>query len=634
MDPQPSPSPPSRSAGNLTSLSSDPGAPFKKLLSSCGPPSALKTPLLHKSSLGDADSLRPLVTAGQSLHQKDHNDWNSLHFAVCSGNKSSVKELVKMGIDPSTPDSHGITPIHLAAAKGFHDLLSPLLNPKVKPKLSVPPDPVSSLGLTPLHYAAICGKVKCAKALISHHADVSLRDNAGHTALHFACMNRDFSQETIKFFAEHVFINSRDSNMNTPLHYCCFMGSIDACTFMLSMNVLPDELNNDGLSCLHLAVVENNLQLFEILISSGKVDLLGKTGEGESVLFLAARLGRSAIITALLNHVSQIDHKLINQMNSIHDEFGLYPIHVAAKNGFIETVHVLLEYSCPINQRDECQKTALHHAVIEERNQLVSFLIEGQADARVADDQQFSPLHYACALNFHTISEIFANFYSDSNLLRIDIQDSVGNSPIHYLSAFNNEKLVLKFLSKFPFDFSLMNNDSMSVLDVIAANSNHTLLEKVLAYNPSLETSNSVYYAVTAGSDECAAVLLKRGASPNVSVNGTTPLMFALEYGFTGIISMLLAHKAHVNTKNADGKTPLYYAIHSKKSTLVTKLIGLGAQVNGPESVDSEFNSPLHVALASRVDGIVQTLLQSKADPLSRDKSGNTSVHVAVSPWL
>lgn len=72
--------------------------------------------------------------------------------------------------------------------------------------------------------------------------------------------------------------------------------------------------------------------------------------------------------------------------------------------------------------------------------------------------------------------------------------------------------------------------------------------------------------------------LLAKGANPNLQDDaGNTPLMQAVETGFSDGVRRLLAGKANVNLANRSGETPLIRAVQKRDVDLVKLLVANGA---------------------------------------------------------
>ncbi len=78
-----------------------------------------------------------------------------------------------------------VTPLHLAAEKGFKDVTELLLANKADVNAK------NNLGWTPLHFAAREGSTNVVELLLANKADINAQDNNGRTPLQFAEGHKD-----------------------------------------------------------------------------------------------------------------------------------------------------------------------------------------------------------------------------------------------------------------------------------------------------------------------------------------------------------------------------------------------------------------------------------------------------------
>ena len=95
---------------------------------------------------------------------------------------TGVKILLENGANLISRNQYGQTPIHYAAARKNHEMLTTLL--KDAPKSAI--DVQDLRGMTALHDAAASGCLKSVNVLIKQSANPSLTDSYGQTALHKA----------------------------------------------------------------------------------------------------------------------------------------------------------------------------------------------------------------------------------------------------------------------------------------------------------------------------------------------------------------------------------------------------------------------------------------------------------------
>ncbi|CAM9303685.1 unnamed protein product [Discosporangium mesarthrocarpum] len=105
----------------------------------------------------------------------------ALHGAVMAEAIDEVQSLTKVGY-VDTYDSHGRTPLHLAAKAGKGDIMEVLLSAGADINTH---ELVS--GNTPLHLASAQGYLRIVKDLLCHDADPGARNKKGETAHDLAC---------------------------------------------------------------------------------------------------------------------------------------------------------------------------------------------------------------------------------------------------------------------------------------------------------------------------------------------------------------------------------------------------------------------------------------------------------------
>ena len=107
--------------------------------------------------------------------------WDEELFeAVIDGDTARVRELLGRGANPNAKDRYGNTPLHVAAAWGYADVVKMLLDHYAYVNAR------DNSGATPLHRAAAYGRADIARLLLEHGANPSIRDKDGRTPLDIA----------------------------------------------------------------------------------------------------------------------------------------------------------------------------------------------------------------------------------------------------------------------------------------------------------------------------------------------------------------------------------------------------------------------------------------------------------------
>ncbi|GBB88938.1 hypothetical protein RclHR1_15560002 [Rhizophagus clarus] len=174
-----------------------------------------RKPLHYVCMYGHSEAATYLLSMGADCRSCDHDGYNPLIYAVTIGHTKCVEILLENGaqIEPLeggdhnhiplslacqyghkdialllldkgakvVPDAEGITPLHLTARQGHHELLKVLtehctsLDTRDKYK-----------GWTPIFYAASEGHIECVNVLIQAGCKVNITDEARHSPIYYA----------------------------------------------------------------------------------------------------------------------------------------------------------------------------------------------------------------------------------------------------------------------------------------------------------------------------------------------------------------------------------------------------------------------------------------------------------------
>ena len=116
-------------------------------------------------------------------------------------------------------------------------------------------------------------------------------------------------------------------------------------------------------------------------------------------------------------------------------------------------------------------------------------------------------------------------------------------------------------------------------------------------------------------------LLIESGADVNENV-----LLFK-SVNFFGLTEILISWGADANTKDGDGKTPLFHAVYKNLYEEAKILIDNGADVNAK---DKEGKTPLFDAAKGNSLGVVDLLIAKGADINAKDNFGKTALFLAA----
>lgn len=130
---------------------------------------------------------------GLDLNSKIYRGRTLLHYAVKKNNKSFIRLLIKMGINPNICDDDFNTPLHYGISKNNYVAVKELI--KRGADVNIP----GEFDQTPLHSAVLTGNLDIIKLLLDNGADLFQVDERNLTAIDYA---KDEKDEKIIIFLE------------------------------------------------------------------------------------------------------------------------------------------------------------------------------------------------------------------------------------------------------------------------------------------------------------------------------------------------------------------------------------------------------------------------------------------------
>ena len=396
-------------------------------------------------------------------------------------------------------DDTGLTPIHLAARKNSHRVLTYLIQKCTEYGYTLA-EVFSFLdeeNSTPLHAAIDSGNTEVVEVLLKHGA--SPIDSKGDLIppLHLACSQG--RSEIIKMMVHYVgpgIISSIDQQEKTPLHYCALsIHSSCMIPFLVESggdnNIDINARDEKGRTPLHNAVVSANLAGTKELISYGANPLI-KDKKGMNILHLALNNKRKVIIHALLElsfapelvsqtcgrGYSAIHHALLTEngevvpkmikllqfeVEKVQDEEGNNYLHIAAHKGDVKALSALLELvdiHKLLNQPNNCGMTPLHTAAAGGHYRSIDLLLNNGAMFHKAINGETAFL-IACKNGFTACAKLLLQ----SHPQQISLTDDRGNTPLHAAAMSKTPSMVTLLLDR---NCKLgVNSESLSFLDIL-----------------------------------------------------------------------------------------------------------------------------------------------------------------------
>ncbi|XP_060083037.1 caskin-2-like [Ylistrum balloti] len=198
-------------------------------------------------------------------------------------------------------------------------------------------------GMSALHQAALVGNLDMMQLLLENGSSVSIQDNKGMLALHYAAWQGK-SEPVHMLLQWQSPTNEQAKEGEAPLHLACQHGHFDVVNLLLLHHANPTIVNKEWKTPLDLACEFGRYRVVDLLLRSN----------------LCAGL-------------------LAESPNDMIDNNRTTCIHLAAKNGHIEIIRLLLQAGVNIN-RSTLRGTCLHEAALCGKTDVVKLLLDCGVD--------------------------------------------------------------------------------------------------------------------------------------------------------------------------------------------------------------------------------------------------------------
>jgi len=540
----------------------------------------------------------------------ERNDCDNLEIFLCAKNLINCE------------DKAGSTLLHIAAYVGNLDALKLLIS------LGSSVNSRDNENLSALHKAVLGGHLECVKFLVTSGADLSAKDNDGLTVLHHACYGR---LDIVKYLVKSAnneskvqatskmangdsirMLDAVDNDHANALHHAVIAGHVKILKYLLSHNLQADVADVHGLTGLHLAASDNQLECGQLLLNAnpsvanqkdndgltplhhacflgyfefaqmllklGKADVCLRDNSNRSPLDMACFRGHSPLVKLLLEHGA--DAKGITGQTS--------PIHHAAFGGSVPCVELLLNVNVDLNCIDKDHSTALHKACFNGHVELVRFLLQRGALFTAQDEEGSTPLHKSSYSGKEKVVEILLEYGAE-----VDAQDADEGTALHN-ACFNGHLECVKLLLASQANLNGADSRGASPLHLAVLNG-HLEVAKLLVENgaqveaPDDRGMIPLHHAIAHTS--CLSFLIERGTPIDyLDKLGRSALFYAIKNNCEEPCRFLISKGADANLKDINGVSPFESATPSFQKVL---LLALKAR---EQQVDSETTKKYQIA--------------------------------------
>uniref|UniRef100_A0A182MH64 Uncharacterized protein n=1 Tax=Anopheles culicifacies TaxID=139723 RepID=A0A182MH64_9DIPT len=559
---------------------------------------------------------------------------NVLRFLVENDRK------VRSNINRKEVSGQGLTPLQIAARKGYSDVVKMLLEQGANVQLR------DSNGNSALHFAVECGCAKTVRLLLRHGASAGVKNSLGKSPLQLAIAN-----EHRKIIRMLLHCGQKVENLALPerIRNQSIVNDLLSVTKQFEYCLAPADVCSDSFTPLHHATDESAilklLQFYEIDVASPRYRT--------TPLHLACLCNEPQRVKALLKHGAN---------PTLSNGEGWTPLVLAVSNRSIAIVETLLEHDTFSTQptKREDLDTVLAIAIRKQSIDIANLLLQKGASIETIGKTltALSPTHrsskqqpqhqhpqqlFFCAARegYNRILE----YLLESALFDVNTKDTIGSTALfHALSRAPLE--TLDILVRHGADVEHCNQFGHNVLSIATMNNRLDALQYFVNNFPALvhfldaveaDTKNSVLHlAVLRGALDIVQYCVKLYRAAGVSLDaqnkeGFTALHISAQTGHEAIFGYLLGHGANATIPSANGQSILHTAICNRNLGIVQAILRAGVLPLDRDLFDHEQRSPLHYAVFSRHVGVVREILKLPKLPVNHvDTRGNTALHLAA----
>jgi len=255
---------------------------------------------IRSAEAKELDSLFDRTSGLSNL--RDGYGRTALHWAVIVDRAQFARKLCTLGSDVNARDFSGWTPLHYwAAGDGSRQVGGVLLENRA----SVSAKAGGGKMWTPLHMAAVSGRAEAAEDLIARGAEVSARNGYQRTPLHLAAT---YGRTAVaKVLLEHKadMVVKTKYGGDLPIHLAAEQGHTEVVSSLLAAGTEVNAHNGHGQTPLIVAAEMNEPKVAKVLLGAG-ADVSFLTPHGRAI-HIAARDGSMELIELLLAHGADVN---------------------------------------------------------------------------------------------------------------------------------------------------------------------------------------------------------------------------------------------------------------------------------------------------------------------------------------
>ncbi|XP_044763640.1 rabankyrin-5 [Coccinella septempunctata] len=571
-----------------------------------------------------------LIQHNSDVNIRDKDGEALLHRAIRRKDTHSILFLLDNKADTTLTTPKGKeTPLHLLASSGGLDQADVIAEKMLRSGVSI--NAQNSQGLSALHITIQSDNKQLFKILLEQSGvNLNLKTQDDHSPLYYALLryeeDHDQPQDTYAnlLVERNVVTDSSYPKRNNEslLQVVTSMGLQESSMFLTAHVANVDHVNQDGGSALHTACARNLGALTMRLLERGANPNLQTYDAREAPLHLCVSNKSLDCIEAFIKFNENVRNGVYKDDEvekclvdfDVRDAEGDTPIMVAVNkgHGYNEVVLLLIKGKADVNIRNNNDFTLLHQAIMKEDVKTSLFLLENGADVNAETPDSESPLQLAIHCRLGEVVDALCSRGVD-----MSARDKSGNCPLW--AALETEQFdIASILVRHGVDTDCWSEGPDKC--------QQTLLHQAIDENK----EGAAIFLIQAGCDiDCHRLPGPNGEGGEEARDKASPLHLCCQWGLDTVVRTLIEHRANVNNRDAENKTPLHIAIENKQDDIISLLLAV------PEIDlslrDKNGLSPFATALTFRNNKAAQVILGKMPNAAEQfDSKGQNFLHVAI----
>lgn len=356
---------------------------------------------------------------------------------------------------------------------------------------------------------------------------------------------------------------------NTLLHHAVLAGRTDFVQSLLALGIDPSLQNIDGHTALYCSTKRENIEIFNLILDTGKTDIETKTYRNHTVLYRACKSYTPDFFNSLMEKTKPNVHVIDNK-----GQTPLFWCHDVAR------CEKLLELGTDHKILDENNLPFYTFAALKSNEKMVEFCLQkSDLDLTIVGNNGKTLLHAICGMDIR-----FESFIANENVKEMFrkctniISDH--ETPFHIATIYYENFPFLKYM----FEYAEPNLENKN-------EKGETPIFGNLRYSCNLEVLN---------------YLIEKGANVNAQNNEGNTIIFDSIYPIG--TEILLSSGASVNILNNKGQTALHFAAMRDDLDTILLLLKYGADLNLEDLYDMR---PVDYCKRSYIKGFLEFLGKS-----------------------